>query len=272
VSLAFLVLAAACPAAAPLPEGDAYVRGLLTAQSRHEEALSRYTYDMSEVLDDLDAAGRVSRRRTRELEVFMVKGRPVRRVVARNGQPLTGAERDKEERRVRELAEAIAAGRATAERPGVRLSKLLERYHFVAVSREERDGRCVIAFDFAARPGDFELDHDSALKRLAGRLWVDEQDQAVAKIEVDNTSGIKVALGFAASLSRVAFHAEFTRLEDGVWLPRSVETLVVGRKLLVSAIRLRRTQTYGHYRRFEVEVHEEWKREATPKPRPPQQP
>jgi hypothetical protein len=98
---------------------------------------------------------------------------------------------------------------------------------------------------------------------------VDEQEQAVAKIEVDNTSGIRIALGLAVSLSRVALRAAFTRLEDGVWLPRSVETLVVGRKLLVSAIRLRRTQTYGPYRRFDVDVHEEWKREATPKLDPP---
>jgi hypothetical protein len=39
----------------------------------------------------------------------------------------------------------------------------------------------------------------------------------------------------------------------------------------VSAIRLRRTQTYGHYRRFEVEVHEQL-RESAPKPDPPPQP
>jgi hypothetical protein len=105
-------------------------------------------------------------------------------------------------------------------------------------------------------PGEFDLAHDSVLKRLAGRLWVDEAERAVAKIEVDNTSGIKLALGLAVSVQTLSMRATFTRVEAGVWLPRSVETLVVGRKLLFSSFRLRRTTTYGNYRRFEVDVEE----------------
>jgi hypothetical protein len=269
------LLLSACPAAAPLPEGDAYVRGLLDAQRGREEALSRYSYDVSEVVDDLDASGGVRKRRSRELEVYFVKGRPVRQLVGRNGQPLTGREREKEERRAREEAEAIAKGNTASELPGVRLSKLLARYRFLAVGREELAGRCAIAFDFEPRPGDFELDWDSVFRRLRGRLWVDEADQAVAKVAVDNSSGIKIALGLAVSVKTLAFRAEFAHLEDGVWLPRSLETLVVGRKLLVSALRVRTTLTYGHYRRFDVEVDDDvdFKLRAdeadAPKPPPP---
>jgi len=76
-------------------------------------------------------------------------------------------------------------------------------------------------------------------------------------VAVDNSSGIKIALGLAVKVETLAFRAEFAHLEDGVWLPRSLETLVVGRKLLVSALRMRRTLTYGHYRRFDVEVGDE---------------
>jgi hypothetical protein len=52
VILAALLLSA-CPAAALLPDGDAYVRGLLDAQRAREEAVSRYSYDVSEVVEDL---------------------------------------------------------------------------------------------------------------------------------------------------------------------------------------------------------------------------
>jgi hypothetical protein len=248
------LLLAACPVATPLPDGDALVRGVLGRQRGREQQLSRYTYDVSEVKEDLDAAGNVKRRRTRELEVVVVKGRPLRRVVARDGQPLAQEEREREDRRVRELAQSGEAGRVASELPGVRISELLERYHFTASGREELDGRCAIALEFEPRPGNFALGHDAVLKRLAGRLWVDEQDEAVARIAVDNTSGIHVALGLAVSVETLALRAAFTRLADGVWLPRSVETLVVGRKLLVSAFRLRRTLRYGHYRRFDGET------------------
>jgi hypothetical protein len=265
VSLAVLLLSAACPAAAPLPEGDAYVRGLLSAQHQREEALSRYSYDVHELREELDRAGVARKRRTRDFEVFVVKGRPVRRLVAENGRPLAGRAREKEERRVRELAEAIASGRAVSERPGVRIAQLLERYSFVAARREEIRGRCSIVFDFTARPGDSALEHDTVLRRLAGRLWVDEADRAVVKVELRNTSGIKLALGIGASVSTLSLRTEFVRLEDGVWLPRSVETLAVGRKLLLRRFRVRTTTSYARYRRFEVEV----KEEVSEAPEPP---
>ena len=101
------------------------------------------------------------------------------------------------------------------------------------------------------------------MRRLTGRLWVDEEERAVARVEVRNTSDIKIALGLAVKVSSLALSAEFTRLETSVWLPRSVETLVIGRKLLVSGLRVRRVASYSNYRRFEVDV-EEQMRDATP--------
>jgi hypothetical protein len=257
VTLALLLLSASCAAAAPLPEGDAFVRGLIAAHAGREDALSRYTYDVSEVVEDLDGAGEVKKRRTRDFEVFMVKGRPVQRLVARDGRPLEGREREKEERRVSERSAKVAAGEPAREPPGLRLSKLLERYRFVATSRDELDGRCVIAFDFTALPGDFGLDHDGVLRRLAGRLWVDEEERAVARVEVRNTSGIGIARGLVVKVKTLALRADFVRLEAGVWLPRSVETLVLGKKLLVSGLRVRRVASYSGYQRFDVDVKEE---------------
>jgi hypothetical protein len=117
--------------------------------------------------------------------------------------------------------------------------------------------------EFTALPGDFALERDSVLRRLAGRLWVDEEERAVARVEVHNTSAIRIALGLGASVSSLGFRSEFTRLPDGVWLPRSIETLAVGRKLLVSGPWT--TTSYGRYRRFEVEVLEQLREEPDPR-------
>jgi hypothetical protein len=95
---------------------------------------------------------------------------------------------------------------------------------------------------------------------------VDEEERAVARVEVHNTSAIRIALGLGASVSSLGFRSEFTRLpDDGVWLPRSIETLAVGRKLLVSGFRVRTTTSYGRYRRFEVEVQEQLREEPDPR-------
>jgi hypothetical protein len=211
---------------------------------------------VSELVEELDRSGDVRKRRTRDFEVFVVKGRPVRRLVAKDGRRLEGREREAEDRRVRKQAEEVSAGKTASELPGVRLAKLLERYRFVATGREEIAGRCAVAFEFAALSGSFKVDYDSVMRRLAGRLWVDEQERVVARVEVRNTADIKIALGLAVKVKSLALRAEFTRLEADVWLPRSVETRVVGRKLLVSGINVRTTIAYRDYRRFEVEVDE----------------
>jgi hypothetical protein len=252
-----LVLGAACTAGPPLADANAFVRGLVGAQRQREDAVSRYAYDAAERREEMDREGRVRRRETRAFEVFHVRGRPVRRLVARDSRPLGPKEAAREERRARELAESLRSGRAARELPGVRISRILERYDFTSAGREEVDGRCAWALDFEARPGDARLEGDHLLRRLAGRVWIDEEDRAVARVEVRNTAGLRFALGLGASVRSLSFRAEFRRLEEGAWLPRSVEAVVAGRKLLFRSFRVRTTTTYSNYRRFEVDVEEE---------------
>jgi len=255
-AIAVLAVATACSAAPPLQDANGYVRRLVGVQRHQEEQLSRYTYDVSESREDLDAQGRALRRRTRSYEVYHVKGRPVRRLVARDGRPLPPAERERQDARARELAEAIRSGRVVTEQPGVRISRILERYDFRFSGREELDGRCALVFDFVARPGDFPLERDFVLRKLAGRLWVDEQDEAVSRLDVRNTGGVKIALGIGASISSASFHGEFLRLEPDVWLPRLLQGGAQGRKLLFFGFRVRETLSFGNYRRFDVGVGE----------------
>lgn len=252
-----LVLGAACTAGVLPADADAFVRGLVGAQRRREDAVSRYTYDATELRERLDRKGRVRRREARAFEVFHVGGRPVRRLVARDGRPLGPREAAKEERRARELAESLRSGRAARELAGVRISRILERYAFTPAGHEEVDGRCALVLDFAARPGDTAVEGDRLLRRLAGRVWVDEEDRAVARVEVRNTAGLRFALGIGASVRSVSFRAEFRRLEEGAWLPRSLEAVVAGRQLVFRSFRVRTTTTYANYRRFEVDVEEE---------------
>ena len=42
-------------ATAALPDGNAHVRGLVARQKRREEALNRYTYDVEQLFEELDA-------------------------------------------------------------------------------------------------------------------------------------------------------------------------------------------------------------------------
>jgi hypothetical protein len=241
-------------AQAPLPEGNTYVKALVTRQRSREDAINRYTYDVVETRDELDKRGRTKKRRVRTWYVFHVNGRPVRKLVAEDGRSLGARDQAREDERVREKVEAIRDGRVTAERPGVRISALLERHRFRTVAREERDGRQTLRLEFEPRP-DARRRGDDSRRALAGRIWVDEDEGEIVRAEVRNAAGI--AVGLASSVSSLDLVVEFTKVDGVVWLPRRVEAQAEGRVLLFKRFRTRTTAEYGSYRRFDVDTQTE---------------
>ena len=243
------------PASAPLPlpEGNAFVRSLVAKQKRREAVINDYTYDVDRVKEELDGHGRVKEREVRRYEVFFVKGKPVRRLVAENGRPLSAREQAEEDRRNLEKIEAIASGKVASEVPEERISAILERYFFRAVGREEVAGRTALVFDFEPLPGKRDLDSDNVLRSLTGRLWVDEAEEEIVRMHVKNASSIKWGLGLGAVVSSLESRVEFRKVDDRVWLPLRDEMDASGRILLLKRFRKRVSRSYGNYRKFQVD-------------------
>lgn len=251
--IAGAVLASSVPS---LPDGNALVRELAQKQRRWEEILNTYTYDVEVVRDDLDKDDRVTKRESRRFEVFYVKGRPIRRLVAEDGRPLGSERQARVDREVKEKVEAVNEKRVAVETPAVRLSTILERYDFRAVGREAIDGRPAIVLEFTALPGSRPLAHDDVLRNLAGRVWMDEAEREVVRAEVRNTAGMRFFLGLGASVSAVSGTFEFRKVDDTLWLPVRDETRAIGRMLLFKSFRTRVVHTYGNFRRFDVHSEE----------------
>jgi hypothetical protein len=242
--------------ASPLPEGNAYVRGLADKQRHREELLDLYTYDTVEERDELDEAGNVKERRQRRYETFFVLGRPLRRLVEEDGRPLSPERQAREDADARALAEAVRSGRAVTERPGVRLSAILGRYDFRATGREEVGGRTAIVLEFTPRPGPTPLENDRLLREVQGRLWVDEQETEVVRAEIASLAPLKIGLGLKATVSSFSSRIDFRKVDDAVWLPAEDEMLAAGRVMLFKKFRTRVRRTYSSYRRFSVESEE----------------
>jgi len=251
--IAGVLLARSAPS---LPDGNDLVRELAQKQRRWEEILDSYTYDVEVVRDDLDKEDRVTKRESRRYEVFYVKGRPIRRLVAEEGRPLGTERQARVDREVKEKVDAINEQRVAQELPAVRLSAILERYDFRSVGREAIDGRPAIVLEFTALPGSRRLAHDDVLRNLAGRVWMDEAEREVVRAEVRNIAGMKFFLGLGASVSAVSGTFEFRKVGDTLWLPVRDETRATGRMLLFKTFRTRVVHTYGNFRRFDVQAEE----------------
>lgn len=253
--------ALAAPAAEPpLPDGDAVARALLENTRRREKALDDHTYDLLEIREELHGDGRVKSRKTRKLLVTHVEGRPVRRQVEENGVPLSAARQAEVDRQAALKADAIRRGDVLVEDPVPRLSRILERYAFRSVARE--DGLLVL--EFAPRPGKRDLENDNVLRRVHGRLWVDEARGELVRARMHNEGAIKWALGLGAKVSSLTLSMEFAEVGD-VYLPRRIETEAAGRVLLFKGFRKRQVQEYGNYQRFSVSLDETV---ASPSPTP----
>jgi hypothetical protein len=245
---------------APLPDGNTYVLTLVEKQKRREAALNNYTYDVEQLLEELDARGAVTSRTVERFEVFYVKGRPVRKLVATGGRPLDRAEQEAEERRVREKVDELGKDPSALDDPALRLSAILQRYDFRTVRREDLDGWPALVLEFSARPGKRDLEGDVVLRSLAGRIWVDEAEAEVVRAEVRNTGAIKLAFGVGATVSGLGVTLDFRKVEDGLWLPARVTAEAEARLLLLKGFRGRSTSIFSHYRRFEAASEEVIKR------------
>jgi hypothetical protein len=262
-----LLQVSAPSAEATLPEAEAFLEGLAERQRRYEQALDDYTYDVEVVEEKLDEAGRVTSRKTSKFEVFFVKGRRVRRLVEENGVPLAGKRQAEVDEKVRERVEDLQKDKAAGPARGsMRLSEVLERYDFRSIAREPVDGRSAILMEFSPKPGKSALRNDKLFRSVAGRIWVDEAERVVARVEMHNTAGIKIALGLLASIKDADVGMDFCKVDDVIWVPRRAETRVTGRLFLFKGIRARTVASFSGYRRFQVESEE---RARLPKPPQP---
>jgi hypothetical protein len=256
--LGAVVLAFLTTATAALPDGNAFVQGLAAKQRAREELLNQYTYDSFNVKEDLDGDDAVKERHTRVYEVFHVLGRPVRRLVSEDGRRLEGKERAEADKRVEEQLEKIRKSAPTGEEDAVKLSEVLDRYDFRSVARDTVDGRPTLVLEFTPRPGKRDIDGDGQLRKLAGRIWVDETDHQLARAEIHNLGSLKLGWGLLASVGELRLRIDFQKVNGEAWLPMQEETLVSGRALLfLKGFRIRITRSFGNYRRFAVEVEEQ---------------
>jgi hypothetical protein len=239
-----------------LPEGNSLVKRVLAKQKLLEDTLNTYTYDVLEREQTLDKSGAARSEKTRLYEVFYVKGKAVAKKVEENGHPLDPAAQKKEDDRVSRKVKDMTTDPSAEDRAEIRLSRILSRYDFRSVGREDVEGHTTIVMDFTPLPGKRDIPHDSVLREVGGRVWVDESEEQLVRAELHNTGGIKFLWGVGASVSDARMVLSF-RAFDSVWLPALFSFQVQGRMLIFKGFHTLVTETYSRYRRFEVSSEEE---------------
>jgi hypothetical protein len=122
---------------------------------------------------------------------------------------------------------------------------LLYRFQFTLAGREIINGRPALVVDFQPKNGVLpeQSIKDRFINRTAGRVWVDEQDYALVKVDLHLTQRVNVFGGLVGAVWKCTYSFDRARTDDGFWFVRHVDWHLEGRAVIIRRI---------------VDYHEQW--------------
>jgi len=224
-----------------LPDRESFLREAREALGRSQEVWHRYSYKERRTDVHVNPFGRLGTGDTRVLEIRPSPNPQLtyKRVIERNGKPVSQQELDRQdadyrahlaqvqrrtagatadERRRGEQEDALARRRAQMV-----INDVLNTLRFDLVRRETRNGRPAIVVAFAARPDARPVTRQGRIARVfKGHAWVDEESREVTSVEAVAVDDVAFG-GFIAKLyegTRAVLRRD--QIEPGVWMPTRV--------------------------------------------------
>jgi hypothetical protein len=250
----------------PLPDVAKLLLDIEKNQMAVENILKQYTCHLSEEEEKTDSNGQVTSRSVKEYDMFYIGEDEVRHMLAKDGKPLEGDEKKKEDERFSkdfdekkkkqtELENDPKKQAKRDEEEQAQISDFLRAERFTNPRRELFRGQEVIVFDFGPNP-DYKPKKliESVVQKLSGVLWVDEQARDVARLEARFNDNVKIGGGILASLSKGSnLVLEQTMVNNEVWLPSYSEVHAAARVVFFK-VKQNEIDRYSDYKKFSSEV------------------
>ncbi len=115
---------------------------------------------------------------------------------------------------------------------------LVKRFEFALLGREDWQGRSMLLLEFHPAKGELpERDlKDKFINRTAGRVWIDEEDYALAKAALHLTERVNVLGGLVGAVRKFTFEFERQRVADALWFTRLTTWHLEGREVFVPRV------------------------------------
>jgi hypothetical protein len=251
----------------PAPDIDALLARLRENQNALDELREKYGYTETVTQLQLDRQGAVKEKESETYEFTYYRRRRIRRLVTKNGKPLSSDEQAKEDRRIEKLIRDLDSGKAVSvpyNQRRLKIGDLLRVSRFTSPRRERFRQRDVVVIDFEPDPN-FKPENldDTFVHNLAGSMWIDAADLQIARVEFQLVDAFKVGGGaFFMMRPGSRFVTEQDRFNNEIWLPTYTEVTISARAMLFANFGVVQKVTYGDYRRFDVNSEEKIKAPA----------
>jgi hypothetical protein len=267
-------------------DAETLLRRVIESQKRQQELTREYAFRETTVTRDLDSQGRVEHTKSEDVLVTPAPGGEYRRLVAKDGEPLSPEEEAKEERRFQKyLKEQLRtpvkdrdAGtreklERRAERFQERLREAIEVFDFEPLEDEVIQDVPLRVFRFSPTPG-YE-GHSRSTKifaRMEGKVWIDPRRGQLAKLQIRFVKNLMFLGGIFGRVSEGSKASaegwfdgdpdepdepvEIDRPDKGVWLLDEVVVSLDARLYFLKSYRQRIEIDYHDYQRYRVETEE----------------
>jgi hypothetical protein len=233
---------------------------------RNDQLARQYTYLQHNDVRTLDGSGQITERERKTFDITLLEGSPYHRLIAKDDKPLPPGEEKKQqellnqsiEQRRKETPEQrqqrIADWERKRDRERENLAEVCGAFDFHLVGEEQFDGVPVWVIDATPHPGYKPKSREASyFPKINGRIWVAKSDYTPVKIVVETLDTISVGAFLIRLAKGGRIDVEYARVNDEVWLPKSVNINASVRLLLVKAYHLDADYTFNHYKKFSAE-------------------
>ncbi len=193
-----------------------------------------YTYVQREVEQQLDGKGSVKSTETKTYEVMVLYDEQVKRLVAKNDQPLSAKDAAKEEQNIQKIIEKhkneddddrrkrIAKQEKEREEGRQFVAEVADAYDFRMVGTENLQGRNAYVIDAEPRAG-YEPRRKEAkiLPKFRFRIWIDVAERQWVRLDAECIDTVSFGFVIARLHKGSRISVDQTRVNDEVWLPET---------------------------------------------------
>ncbi len=258
------------PAVPDTEEAPSLIRRVIDFQPERHEWERAYAFRKRTTTRDLHKDGSVRAKRSETFLVTPGPGGEYRRLVAKNGKPLSQKEESREERKLREFLEEHMrlSPEEQASRRKDKIQDRIERYQsrleealevFVFERGQDATSNGVVLRVFDVRPRSGYEGHSRPTKilaRMEGTLWVDPERNQLARVHLRFREDLRLLGGIFGRISKGSEVVAEGSLVDGLWLLDRVEAFLNARLYFLKSYHKRVVVDYDDYRKFTVETEE----------------
>jgi hypothetical protein len=118
------------------------------------------------------------------------------------------------------------------------IPNLIKRFQFTIVGREMLNGRPTLVADFKPLNDHLPVNQfaDKFINKAAGRVWIDEEDYAIAQAQLYLTQQVNVLGGLVGAVWKFTYAFTRLRTPEGYWFARNMDWHLEGREVVVNRI------------------------------------